>query len=66
MLLPTSDLVEELGKDADLIKVVKLAPVVVGGRTDGVDVYEIVFWVVYLLEMTVIPLVVFTASEFAL
>ncbi|KAK8822755.1 hypothetical protein WA556_001648 [Blastocystis sp. ATCC 50177/Nand II] len=26
MLLPTSDLVEELGKDADLVKVVKLAP----------------------------------------
>lgn len=57
---------EELGKDADLMKVVKLAPVVLGGRTDGVDVYEIVFWVVCLLEMTVIPLVVFTASEFAL
>ena len=50
MLLPTSDLVEELGKDADLVKVVKLVPVVVGGRTDGVDVYEIVFWVVCLLE----------------
>ena len=66
MLLPTSDLVEELGNDADLVKVVKLAPVVVGGRTDGVDVYEIVFWVACLLEMTVIPLVVLAASEFAL
>ncbi len=66
MLLPTSDLVEELGKDADLVKVVKLVPVVVGGRTDGVDVYEIVFWVACLLEMTVIPLVVLAASEFAL
>ena len=66
MLLPTSDLVEELGKDADLMKMVKLVPVVVGGRTDGVDVYEVIFWVMCLLEMTVIPLVVLAASEFAL
>ena len=66
MLLPTSDLVEELGKDADLVKVVKLAPVVVGGWSVGVVVFDIVFWVMCLLELAVIPLVVFTASEFAL
>ena len=64
MLLPTSDLVAELGNDADLMKVVKQSPVWMKSGSDYIDVHEVIFWVMCLFENADIPPVVHTALEF--